>query len=345
LIIKGLDKKSAKEKAIILLKKVGMGKRLKHRASKLSGGEKQRVVIARALASDAKILACDEPTGNLDTKNAMEIMALIKEVSKDKLVLFVTHDESLISGNATRVIKMRDGSVESDTTLEKIDVLDVSLTEAKKSSIGTLFYVALKNLLRTPKKSLFVLFVFLIVSFVILFSVAYIPLDIVATKNHEIELNMFENRDLNRVVTYLNNDFDGDFDLVNGSVFTNDYLLDYPFRAGSTNTTLNSYLKNKAKLKLTKNDLELITGRMPDDGADNEVVVILGENYSLDFYNGILNADALVMFASTKQINSYFTGYYKVVGFAYCEGLDNSNTYFYLTPVPSGIGVLSRISV
>ena len=68
LLIKGMNKKDAKEKAIELITKVGMQHRLHNRATKLSGGEKQRVVIARALASDAKILVCDEPTGNLDEK-------------------------------------------------------------------------------------------------------------------------------------------------------------------------------------------------------------------------------------------------------------------------------------
>lgn len=121
LLIKGMNKKDAKEKAIELISKVGMQHRLHNRATKLSGGEKQRVVIARALASDAKILACDEPTGNLDEKNTLEIMSLIKEVSKDKLVLFVTHDESIIKGNATRIIRIRDCKIESDTDLVKTE--------------------------------------------------------------------------------------------------------------------------------------------------------------------------------------------------------------------------------
>ena len=119
LIFKGFSKKEAKEKAIDILTKVGLRHRLRNRATKLSGGEKQRVVIARAIASDAKILVCDEPTGNLDSKTSVEIMKLLKEISKDKLVLFVTHDESLIEDSSTRIIRIKDGKVESDRILKE----------------------------------------------------------------------------------------------------------------------------------------------------------------------------------------------------------------------------------
>lgn len=181
LLIKGMNKKDAKEKAIELITKVGMQHRLHNIATKLSGGEKQRVVIARALASDAKILACDEPTGNLDEKNTLEIMSLIKEVSKDKLVLFVTHDESIIKGNATRIIRIRDCKIESDTDLVKTEKTDLELAVPQKNNFNTKMYIATRNIIRTPKKTFFVGLIFLIVSFILLFSIAYIQLNVVAT--------------------------------------------------------------------------------------------------------------------------------------------------------------------
>ena len=92
LLLRGFSKSEASIKAKDLIYKVGLTNRIKNRGSKLSGGEKQRCVIARALASDCEILACDEPTGNLDSKTGKEIIDLIKEISKDKLVLIVTHD-------------------------------------------------------------------------------------------------------------------------------------------------------------------------------------------------------------------------------------------------------------
>lgn len=152
LILTGKSQKEAKIRAKEILTKVGMGHRLHHRASKLSGGEKQRVVIARAVASETTILACDEPTGNLDTKNTQEIMAIIKEVAKEKLVLFVTHDDSLLKDNATRIIRIRDGHVESDTTVVQPPSFEEKLNMPPKNSFFTILYIAMKNLLRTPKK-------------------------------------------------------------------------------------------------------------------------------------------------------------------------------------------------
>ena len=140
---------------MLLIKKVGLQGREKHRGSKLSGGEKQRCVIARALAGDCDILACDEPTGNLDSETALEIIKLIKEVAKDKLVLIVTHNYAEIEGIATRLLKMADGRIVEDITYTKACdepnrdlVLDYQ--PLNKKVVWTL---GLKNIIRTPKKT------------------------------------------------------------------------------------------------------------------------------------------------------------------------------------------------
>ena len=97
-----------------MLKEVGLEKRIYHRVTKLSGGEKQRVSIARALCSDAPIIACDEITGNLDMATSIEVIELLKRLSKGKLVLLVSHDVNEAIDYATRVIIMHDGSVDKD---------------------------------------------------------------------------------------------------------------------------------------------------------------------------------------------------------------------------------------
>lgn len=111
------DRKARRKKALELLSRVGLEKFLHQKGSRLSGGQKQRTVIARALAKDSPIILADEPTGNLDAATSAEIVALLKEVSRDKLLIMVTHNFDQVEEVATRHIRIFDGAVESDKTL------------------------------------------------------------------------------------------------------------------------------------------------------------------------------------------------------------------------------------
>ena len=108
--LRGVQRRKRSEE---LLGRVGLSDRLTHRPSELSGGEQQRVAIARALANNPKVLLADEPTGNLDSTRAHELLALLREmVSRDSLtVLMVTHDRELATSFADRIILMKDGRV------------------------------------------------------------------------------------------------------------------------------------------------------------------------------------------------------------------------------------------
>ena len=112
------DVKERKKRAKELIARVGLTEQMNRRGSKLSGGEKQRTVIARALAKDAPIILADEPTGNLDVKASKEVAALLKEVSKDKLVIVVTHNPEFFKQYATRRVRIFDGSVSEDKQIE-----------------------------------------------------------------------------------------------------------------------------------------------------------------------------------------------------------------------------------
>lgn len=106
-----------RERALELIDRVGLTRFKKHKGSKLSGGQKQRTVIARALAKNSPIILADEPTGNLDAKSSEEIISLLAEISKDKLVIVVTHSASELEKYATREIRIFDGAVERDEIL------------------------------------------------------------------------------------------------------------------------------------------------------------------------------------------------------------------------------------
>ena len=113
--LSGVDSKERHEKAIAALKKVGLGEHIYKKPNQLSGGQMQRVAIARAIANDPDILLCDEPTGALDTKTSKDIMKIIKELSKDKLVIMVTHNPELADEYASRIVHFQDGKILSDS--------------------------------------------------------------------------------------------------------------------------------------------------------------------------------------------------------------------------------------
>lgn len=109
----GMGKAARRDKAAELLDRVGLSHRLDHLPSELSGGEQQRVSIARAIANQPHVLLADEPTGNLDSRRAGEILDLLNEMrlNEGKTVILVTHDQELANRYATRVIRLKDGSV------------------------------------------------------------------------------------------------------------------------------------------------------------------------------------------------------------------------------------------
>lgn len=114
------DVKERRARAMELICRVGLESHIRQKGSKLSGGQKQRTVIARALAKDSPIILADEPTGNLDSVTSKEIIELLKEVSKNKLLIVVTHNFEQVQEHATRHIRIFDGAVESDHMIQNV---------------------------------------------------------------------------------------------------------------------------------------------------------------------------------------------------------------------------------
>ena len=113
--LSNVGRKVRRKKAILALEKVGLKDHINKKPNQLSGGQMQRVAIARSLVNDPDIILADEPTGALDSKTSVQIMDLIKEISKDKLVIMVTHNRELANSYATRIIELKDGEVINDT--------------------------------------------------------------------------------------------------------------------------------------------------------------------------------------------------------------------------------------
>ena len=130
LIYAGIRKGERREMAAQALRNVGLGDRMDHKPNELSGGQRQRVAVARALVTNPSLILADEPTGNLDTKTGDEIMLLFEALyRKGNTLLVVTHEED-IAQHARRIIRLRDGLIESDTRVENPVLAETELEEA-----------------------------------------------------------------------------------------------------------------------------------------------------------------------------------------------------------------------
>lgn len=150
--LSGVNSKTRKKKAKEALKKVGLLEHIHKKPNQLSGGQMQRVAIARALVNNPDIILADEPTGALDTKTSIQIMELIKEIAKDKLVIMVTHNPDLAKDYATRIIEFKDGTKISDSNPVAEKEKDTSILKIKKTAMN--FRTALKlsfNNIKTKK--------------------------------------------------------------------------------------------------------------------------------------------------------------------------------------------------
>ncbi|HEY1697619.1 MAG TPA: ABC transporter ATP-binding protein [Polyangiaceae bacterium] len=120
LVYAGLPRRERRERARIALERVGLGERIDHRPSQLSGGQQQRVAIARAIVNEPKLMFADEPTGNLDTKTSVDVMALFQALWRAGLtIVFVTHEPD-VARFASRIVTVRDGKIVSDTMQEPL---------------------------------------------------------------------------------------------------------------------------------------------------------------------------------------------------------------------------------
>src|SRR5690554_1317588 len=154
LTISGVSSSERKKRATKALEDVGLKDHLHKRPNQMSGGQMQRVAIARALVNDPDILLADEPTGALDSETSLIVMDLLQEIAKDRLVVLVTHNEELAQNYATRIIKLRDGEIISDSNPYEIDDKDENIEHKNLGKTAMSFLTALTlsfNNLRTKK--------------------------------------------------------------------------------------------------------------------------------------------------------------------------------------------------
>ena len=247
------DPKARRERAMELLRRVGLESHVHHKGSKLSGGQKQRTVIARALAKDSPILLCDEPTGNLDSKSSAEIIELLREVSKDKLVIIVTHNFEQVEDYATRHIRIFDGAVETDHTVrpaEQVSEAPVAAaptpTRKLKHTLRSGLHLGRVRFAATPKLSVFLC---------ILMTLTFLTMTVITSLTYESR-ELFEDKTM---FTYV----PGRAVIVrrDGGVITDEELAQLAEQVGAKD-----YLHY-------------------DNMLDETILIMLGEDYDWSYYH------------------------------------------------------------
>lgn len=340
-IIDGYSYNQAKTKAKEVLKFVGLENDIRKRASKLSGGQKQRLAIARALAKETNIIVADEPTGNLDSENGVAILQLLKKISKDKLVIVVTHNLGQIEPFITRKIRLHDGEVALDETYKVSDCLvNKTNSKDKEKELKKISNFSFLNIKSQPNKSvlLFLLVFICTLSTFIFYGNFKMNIDDHKTKN--LDNSIFINMDDTRMLVKKT-----DSSIVNDEMFDEvmvkhvksaekyDYITDVNYyRDGDYQTVFaggyvpnpndptgmppvfedKSYIQllNHNKYMRSYNTLSenmLKAGRLPTN--DNEMVV-----YSNNL--SILDTTEKVLFRNDRiqSIDNYYSFNVKVVG-------------------------------
>ncbi len=163
LTLSGVGKKERRRRAKEVLKKVGLERHMHKKPSQMSGGQMQRIAIARALVNNPDILLADEPTGALDSETSLQIMDLLKEIAEDRLVIMVTHNPELASKYSTRIINLKDGKITSDTNPynesdEKVNNTKKKRSKKSRMSFKTALGLSLNNLMTKKGRTFMVSF-------------------------------------------------------------------------------------------------------------------------------------------------------------------------------------------
>lgn len=293
LLLNGHKRKNVKKKVLDLIKSVDLYKYRNTKVSKLSGGQKQRVAIARALAQNTPIIIADEPTGNLDKRSSESVLKTLSELSKDKLVIVVTHNYEDLEKYATRKITMFDGKITEDKVIKKVDEnKDLKINNNNKNiTLANQFRIALRNTFNIIPKFLLLLAVFL-------FMIIAIVSETSSFKQSKFKAGItgynsfLENREKERVIIskkdksiITNEDYDFIKNLSNiNYVVKNDLELDSVINIYSKTTYFSGNLLSADK------PLDLDYGVMPQN--DDEIVIVGSEdNYYLKTPQSLLGVN------------------------------------------------------
>ena len=335
LLLNGFKKRKVKQEILEIIKEVDLYKYSNTKVSKLSGGQKQRVAIARALAKKTPIIVADEPTGNLDSRSSDSVLKLLHDISKNKLVIIVTHNFEQVEKYATRVIKMHDGRILEDKTIKSIEEnKNIEIEEYKNLTFFNKLRLGLRNTFNVLPKFILLLIVYLFVTSSLL-------LEYSSMKKQEYETskngynNYFRNTSDERIIIQKFDKSvitDSDFERINNiknvkKVIKDDLLLDITISLNDDSIYLYGNVSN---LSLYSDKEKLDLGRMPEN--DNEIIVVGSKD---DYYIGQMSEELLSksLYISDNFDDKIINDPVTIVGIKYDDSsnLYISDTKFYVS--------------
>ena len=336
LLMSGYDRDKIGPRIGEIIEKVGLTGYEKTKASKLSGGQKQRVAIARALAKETPIIVADEPTGNLDVQSAKEIIKLLAQISRDKLVIIVTHNYEQVEPYATRKIQMHDGNVIEDKRLAPSSLEMDYIEKAKADTISkkSLIRLSVRNTFNIPAK-----FMLLLLVFIFLWTGVF-----ASYTSSENMMQVYDNQGYNQffndisperyILTkkdksaFTEKDYGKLKELSNvNEIVKHDILLDsyLCINEGDTSVENNSFYINVNLDNLDNLDIELAEGRMPKE--KNEAIYVLNRNqneYLEETAREMLKTEVVITDNNSGRILSREN--LQITGFGYTDvDLNNKN--------------------
>lgn len=334
LILNGLTKKEARPKVLELIKKVNLEKFTKTKVSKLSGGQKQRVAIARALAKDVPVIIADEPTGNLDKRSAESIIRLLKELSKDKLVIIVTHNYEQISEYATRKITMHDGKILEDKKIKEVKEGPSIENNYQNITFFNKIRLGIRNTFNVLPKFILLLIVYLFI--VVSLMAEYSSFKKSEYENSKTGYNyIFQDLSEERIIinkkdksSFTDEELNKISKMSNiSNIMRNDAVTDRYFTLNSEDQ---SYVISGTPKGIKQLKGKLDYGRLPEN--DNEIVV---EGPKDDYY--LSRVKEAIMNKTYSIENEYSSGEnniaekLKIVGIKYAKTTDDYKYYLYFS--------------
>jgi len=337
LLLNGYKKKEVKKKILDIIDKVGLTKFKNTKVSKLSGGQKQRVAIARAMVKDTPIIVADEPTGNLDSESAKEVLEVLKKVAKDKLVVMVTHNVEQVEEYATRIIKMHDGRIIENNEIKSIEKEPkVEENKYKNLSFFNKFRLGTRNTFNILSKFILLFLVFLFMGTALV--AEYGAFRSAEEEAEEGGQNSMILRDTSKErvlikkedkTAFTDEDFAKIKQLENiNYIVENDIFIDaYTSIQKMTEESMVTFSYGGTCRAITSLNKELIYGRMPEN--ESEIVITLNENdYQLKNNKNEILDNNFILYDPSGRVEIKEV---KVVGIGYNEKSYDYNAELYVS--------------